>query len=182
MREQPNFHLESFFIEKRGQAIALAKAIGGAQIDPEDAASAAWLGFVRKALTAEIQKPNAYLRTCIVNAVMDALSEAGHSVTWETDDMERIAVKEDADLDPPRAELYWLGGLNQPEDPNLSAALEKLPFQQRTVIVLWAEVHPPRSDKEIGQILKISPKTVSTHRYRAIDRLRREMGGWDEAS
>src|SRR5579862_3662276 len=56
MREQPNFHLESFFIEKRGRAIALAKAIGGAQIDAEDAASAAWLGFVGKALAAEIQK------------------------------------------------------------------------------------------------------------------------------
>ena len=181
MRKQSSFDLEAFFVANRGRAIALANAIGGGKIDPEEAASAAWLGFVRKARSEEIYKPSPYLRTCIANAVMDALREGGHSVNWDADDMERLVNKAD-DPSPPQVGPYWLGGLNQPQDSSLSAALGKLPFQQRAVIVLWAEAHPPRSDREIGQILNISQKTVNTHRSRALDRLRKEMADRDEVA
>lgn len=174
MRKQSSFNLESFFMENRGRAVALANGFGGGKIDPEEATSTAWVGFVRKVLNEEIRHPGAYLRKCIYNAVMDALEVAGHSVTRQIDDMEWLGSKAD-DPDPPPSGPCWPSGLSQPENPALSAALSKLPLQQRAVIILWAEVSPPPSDKEIGKILNISSKAVNTHRSRAIKRLRKEM-------
>jgi RNA polymerase sigma factor (sigma-70 family) len=61
----------------------------------------------------------------------------------------------------------------------LVAALNLLPSRQREVVVLRYVVG--MDEREVAQLLGISENSVRTHRSRALDRLRSQLGGeWKE--
>ncbi len=140
-----------------------ATALSGDRAFGEELAQEAFLRIQGR--FAALENPDGYLRRTLVNLTRESHRSAARR-RWR----ERTsAVRDGTDrIDPADTT-----GVEDSIDPELFAALARLPHDQRAVLVLryWADW----DEATIAETLECSRSTVRSHAKRGLDRLRAEM-------
>jgi RNA polymerase sigma factor (sigma-70 family) len=157
----PENPFESFYRTKWHDAARWGAALCGNVHRGEEAAQEAFLRIAPR--FTGLANPEAYLRRTLINIVHDA-----HRSASRRDQRERRAASLTVVPDPDAASF---------PDPDLFAALEALPDQQRSVLVLryWADW----DEAAIADALGCRPATVRSHARRGLAHLRSRL---EEAS
>lgn len=144
---------EAFYRRMWRDAARWAAALTGDRQAGEEIAQEAFLRV--GARFAQLDKPEGYLRTVVVNLTRSAMRSSGRRAVRER----RSAVIESSVLD---------GG-----DAEILASLDTLTYEQRAVLVLryWADW----DEAAIASALGCRPSTVRSHARRALALLRKEI-------
>jgi RNA polymerase sigma factor (sigma-70 family) len=158
---------DPFYRHRRSTMIGWVKAFTSGKLkDPEAVACEGWRKFYRH--WQDCDKPDEYLRTCMISAARDALREAARQPS--TCSLDAFADGEPA-LDK-QSQLPAVDLLDDPWHPDLRAAVDRLDDRLREVILLDAELPPgQRSNAEIGEILGIHRSTVGRRKKEAYSQL-----------
>jgi DNA-directed RNA polymerase specialized sigma24 family protein len=152
-----------FYLQRRSKMIGFVRAFTSGKLkDPEAVASEGWRRFYRH--WPDCDRPDAYLRRCMISAVQDARREAASQP--DTCSLDALAGGEPA-LDE-QSPLPVVDLLDDPWDPDLRAAVDRLDCRFREVVLLDAELPSgQRSDAEIGESLGIHRSTVGRRKKEA---------------
>jgi RNA polymerase sigma factor (sigma-70 family) len=142
----------AFYVAEFDGAARLAHLLTGRDDIAEDLAQDA-MTRVHKHFD-ELDNPAAYLRTSVVNRCRNW----HRSITRERARQRRVTT---------------IGSQLPPEVDDLLNVVDRLPYRQRTVIVMryWLDL----SESEIAAHLRCRPGTVKSLAARSMDRLRREL-------
>jgi RNA polymerase sigma factor (sigma-70 family) len=154
---------DSFYLHRRNRMIGLVRSLTSGELkDPEAVASEGWRRFYRHWENCE--KPDAYLPSCMISAVRDALREAAKQP--DTCSLDAFAGGEPARDE--QSPLPTVDPLDDPWDPDLRAAVDRLEDRLREVVLLDAELPSgQRSNAEIGEILGVHRATVGRRKKEA---------------
>jgi DNA-directed RNA polymerase specialized sigma24 family protein len=144
---------EAFYRRERQSAVRLAWLLTHDRAASEDLAQEAFTAVYRR--FESLERPAAYLRKTVVNAVCQRARTAGREQR--------------------RLRLVAPGVVTEIEGPTggVVDAVAALPATQRTAVVLryWAGL----TDREIAEAMAVRPGTVRSLLARATSRLRREL-------
>jgi DNA-directed RNA polymerase specialized sigma24 family protein len=144
---------EAFYRRERRSAVQLAWLLTHDRGSSEDLAQEAFAAVYRR--FAMLDRPAAYLRTTVVNAVYQRARRAGR--------------------EQQRLRLVTTGVPTSIEGPSggVVDAVAALPLTQRTAVVLryWAGL----TDREIAEAMGVRPGTARSLLTRATSRLRKEL-------
>jgi len=110
-------------------------------------------------------KVSTWMYRIVVNACIDFLRKKKKTVS-----LEETITKDEKDTDTMIEQME-----KKDTQERIKKGLEKLPLRQRNVIIL--KHFEGLKISEIGKILGCSQSSVKTHLYRAIENLRKELGG-----
>ncbi len=158
---------DPFYRHRRRMMIGFVKAFTSGKLkDPEAVAHEGWRKF--HCHWPDCDKPDEYLRTCMTSAARDALRDAARQPG--TCSLDAFADGEPA-LDK-QSPLPTVDRLDDPWDPDLRAAFDRLDDRLREVVLLDTELPPgQRSNAEIGEILGIHRSTVGRRKKEAYHQL-----------
>lgn len=152
-----------FYTARRARMIGLVRVQAAGRVsDPELVAEEGWCKFFRH--WKDCERPDVYVRKCMVSAANDAL---------------RVASSERRACSPGQESGSALPGPppdldDKPWDPELTGALQRLSPKLREFVLLDTELNlGERSVAEIAEILGISRTAAFNRRRRAYAKLRR---------
>ena len=149
--------IETIVTTYGNQVYKLAYHLTGSPSDAEDITQEAFLKLFRNWVAAtSADNMNAWIYRVVTNAALDLLrSRQSRSKREKNVEEEFLDVSSARDL-PPEKRLE-----NQELGSKLEAALDRLPPQQRTAVVLYD--HEGMRGKEIAKIMGVSETTVRTY-------------------
>jgi len=147
---------EALYEAEAPRLVALAAALAGPS-DADDVVSAAVLRSFTTPTWRQVENPSAYLTRAVVNEV-----RAGHRSALRRSAREARYLRQDGPA-----------GAAAEADPELLAALARLPLQQRAVTFLtyWGDLAPAAVAAELG----LSEGSVRKYLARARSTLRKEL-------
>jgi len=145
----------------RNYLLVLAVALCHNKSSAEDAVHDVFVGFAEKAVDFKLTGSlKSYLSTCVANRIRDIMKSKHSRVVPLEDDCPLVS-----DADEPSRTIICNEELQQ-----LSAALAKLPYEQREVIAL--HIYGKMKFSAIAKSLDVSTNTIKGRYRYGIDKLR----------
>lgn len=121
-----------------------------------------WIWMNRASLSS-VSNPEVYIFTAVKNRCLNSLRDASKIVSLDEYPETNISVADNPQTNMERDEL----------SEKLNSVIENLPEQQRIIFRMIKE--NGLTAKQTAEILQLSPRTVETHIYKAIQQLEKEI-------